>query len=78
MEEKKDDLNNINPENLDVLQDEASNYNTDSDIDDPKYTPTYSSLNKDKSKKQVKSRNQRGSENGGKNTCCYLCSNLLV
>lgn len=53
MEEKKDDLNNINPENLDVLQDEASNYNTDSDIDDPKYTPTYSSLNKDKSKKQM-------------------------
>lgn len=53
MEEKKDDLNNINPENLDVLQDEASNYNTDSDIDDPKYTPTYSSLNKDKSKKQI-------------------------
>ena len=53
MEEKKDDLNNINPENLDVLQDEARNYNTDSDIDDPKYTPTYSSLNKDKSKKQI-------------------------
>ena len=52
-----DDDQNINPDNLDVLQDEASNYNTDSDIDDPKYTPTYTSQNKDRIKTQPKTFN---------------------
>ena len=35
-------------DNIDAFQDEVSNYNTDSDIDDPKYTPTYSTIHKDK------------------------------
>ena len=35
-------------DNIDAFQDEVSNYNTDSDIDDPKYTPTYSTIYKEK------------------------------
>ena len=49
-----DDIEDINTDNLDVLQDEASNYNTDSDIDAPKYTPTYTSQNKEINKSQTK------------------------
>ena len=42
------EINDIDIDNIDALHDEVSNYNTDSDIDDPKYTPTYSTIYKEK------------------------------
>ena len=35
-------------DNIDAFQDEVSNYNKDSDIDDQKYTPNYSKKKKKK------------------------------
>ena len=42
------EINDIDIDNIDALHGEVSNYNTDSDIDDPKYTPTYSTIYKEK------------------------------